>query len=485
MSSFLQAAKDGDIKALETMMNKSFHPKGVNVRVSNTGSILKVILSTSEGAEPDRKIAKLIRNGLRKINPQGFKAVFVKAQSAKQTLWSAQWKLTHHKNPKAANIPASHTPQQRQKLQRELQQKTVHQHHNSDQTKASTTTLTPQHIESTLALTNTAVKKRQTYYKGETDAISLHPTKPRQKSKRVSYKTISSQQRNHFLHISFGLTLLAVSGITFWNLLRRNNIIVSTKTPVLPASDDTTAISDLEESDPFTLQEQTIQPDTSNQAPTLPIDNSYQSAIKQALTAVDQSKTATSYTDWNDAASAWNRAVSLMQLVPKSDQNYETAQEKAQEYWRNFRYAQEQSITLQPNIGASKINMLSRLNDLGKGFAFENAPLTDGTPRLIGNSSDELANVELYGLTDTLTKATMSIVIGRKHALETLNIYGVGFLTELIPDYDWQGKLANTVAMQLKSNDHEERVLVEDNVISIKLTNVSEGFTFLVSVDPQ
>jgi hypothetical protein len=92
MSDLLVAAKEGDIKALEALMNKSFNPKGILVRVTNSGPLLKITLQGTE--QVNHSMSALIKKGLRSIQPKGFSTVFLKAETqSSETLWSEQWKL--------------------------------------------------------------------------------------------------------------------------------------------------------------------------------------------------------------------------------------------------------------------------------------------------------------------------------------------------------------------------------------------------------
>jgi intracellular sulfur oxidation DsrE/DsrF family protein len=62
-TSLKPAAKAGDVKALEALMNKAFQAKGVTVRITSTGPALKILLQCS--SPPDRQLAKLVKQGSR------------------------------------------------------------------------------------------------------------------------------------------------------------------------------------------------------------------------------------------------------------------------------------------------------------------------------------------------------------------------------------------------------------------------------------
>lgn len=92
MTDLRAAAKNGDIKALEAFMNKSFEPRGVTVRVTNSGSLLRILLRGS--TPPDQRLLPIVKQGLSNINPKGFEKAFVKAEViGGGVIWSDQWSL--------------------------------------------------------------------------------------------------------------------------------------------------------------------------------------------------------------------------------------------------------------------------------------------------------------------------------------------------------------------------------------------------------
>lgn len=86
------AARAGDPKALESLMNKSFGSKGITVRVTNSGSLLRVLLRGNTA--PDKRVLPVIRKGLGSIKPAGFDKVIVTAMLIGEgDAWSEQWDL--------------------------------------------------------------------------------------------------------------------------------------------------------------------------------------------------------------------------------------------------------------------------------------------------------------------------------------------------------------------------------------------------------
>ncbi|MBD2233436.1 hypothetical protein [Phormidium tenue] len=86
------AAKAGDIKAIEGLMNESFKAKGITVRVTSIDSSLNILLRGKE--PPDPKFAALVKQDLQSIQPTGFEKASVVARAIeKQILWTEEWSL--------------------------------------------------------------------------------------------------------------------------------------------------------------------------------------------------------------------------------------------------------------------------------------------------------------------------------------------------------------------------------------------------------
>lgn len=101
------AARGGDTNALEALMNKSFGPKGTTVRVTNSGSLLRVVLQGAEA--PDKALLPLIQKGLGGIKPAGFEKVVVSARATgKGDVWTETWQLATT-NTEAKLPPANST----------------------------------------------------------------------------------------------------------------------------------------------------------------------------------------------------------------------------------------------------------------------------------------------------------------------------------------------------------------------------------------
>jgi hypothetical protein len=71
-------------------------------------------------------------------------------------------------------------------------------------------------------------------------------------------------------------------------------------------------------------------------------------AVNQAMSAASLTQWAQTQEEWYQVAQEWTDAIALMKAVPSDSHHYSTAQQKAQEYQTNLRYAQQQISQLAP-----------------------------------------------------------------------------------------------------------------------------------------
>lgn len=418
------AARDGDTKALEALMNRSFSPKNITVRVNHSASNLKILLRSSE--PPDRGLADLVKRGLRELHPKGFTKVFLTAEVIRQgTVWSEQWQLdaTKQIKPMASLTPLSSAPK-----------------------------------ESTQP-----AKEKSKWYQQTWLVILLLVFIPLIGIPLVWVSPWS--KRNKW-------TATAISGIWLCFLLFPNQEQASQPVAEEPETESVEAASESELEEP--------EPEV--------VDTSFSDAVNQATAAASAAQSASTHEAWNSTAELWTEAIALMRAVPESNENYQTAQQKVSEYQNNLKYAQERSSTLEPTLGVSKAEIKGIFSQPEVGFTFENSPLTDGTPRLLGQSSNGLAMMELYGSGDKLTKATLMTFVDNTVSSQNINLialYNVAFLEKISPGYEWDswiGKSAEELGME---GSGEKRVNAGDNVVSLSLEKIEGVFMFLLSIEPK
>lgn len=400
MPDFMQLAKDGNIGAIEVLMNKSFGSQGVVVRVDKSDSTLKITLKSPSDSGPDQKLAERVKAGLGKVKPKGFAGAVIEGRTIKsdKLVWSTQWGVIHaaSKPKPVASSPPKATVSVGGKSSKEAFKKKV--------------------------------------------VVAL-------------------------LGIIAGLV-----GYIAWAMYGQ-----AFKAALTPLSSPEPV--EVAESKAESRSEPPVET-------TPPPDYSYKDAIDQALDAVDKSQTASTSAEWRNAAAAWDEATVLMKRVPESNENYAEAQGKISEYQRNLEYAQSQAIATLPTIGASKAAVQAVFSQPDVDFSFENSPLTDGTPRLLGTAPGNLAMIELYGLEDKLTKAVMMTFIGRGISPELMAAYNVAFLTEVAPGYDWDSEIADSVDDLSSGRSEEVRKRAGSNIVSMTLTETLGVFMFIVSVEP-
>jgi hypothetical protein len=71
----------------------------------------------------------------------------------------------------------------------------------------------------------------------------------------------------------------------------------------------------------------------------------WRDAVNAAMSAAELAQTAQSQVEWNAVADEWQKAGELMGQVPESSPNYQTAQQKAQEYAQNQQIARQRAAS--------------------------------------------------------------------------------------------------------------------------------------------
>ncbi|MBP0000130.1 MAG: hypothetical protein J7641_14225 [Cyanobacteria bacterium SID2] len=83
--------------------------------------------------------------------------------------------------------------------------------------------------------------------------------------------------------------------------------------------------------------------ETVEEEPTPEPTNPFSDAVKAAENAATKAQTAQTPEQWQEVAQSWRAAADNMKAVPQDHPQYNLAQQKAQEYQKNFEYAQKQA----------------------------------------------------------------------------------------------------------------------------------------------
>jgi hypothetical protein len=76
-----------------------------------------------------------------------------------------------------------------------------------------------------------------------------------------------------------------------------------------------------------------------------PASDPWREGVNRAINAANLAQNAQTQAEWNTVAAQWQQAVDLMKKVPQSNPNYQTAQQKAQEYQKNLDIAKQRAAT--------------------------------------------------------------------------------------------------------------------------------------------
>ena len=301
------AAKAGDIKAIEALMNKAFEPKGLTVRVTNSGRLLKVVIRGKTA--PDRALLPTIKAGLANISPQGFDQFVVTARAiGKSNAWSYQGDFTKDEKPspkaKAASTPPPPQPKPLPKA-------------DSVPPKPEVNTATSDAV--------TGQEQSKAWYQRNWLIIGFLVLSP---VIGIPLAWVGKWPKVNKIGAS------VASGL--WFLL----ILISTS---LSEPQTTTA----QESAQSPTPELVVAPENTTPDPTT--DRTFADAVNAAMAASEAAQAASTPDEWRNVATLWARASALMTAVPETNENYQTAQQKATEYQANLDYANRNSGSVSGN----------------------------------------------------------------------------------------------------------------------------------------
>lgn len=99
-------------------------------------------------------------------------------------------------------------------------------------------------------------------------------------------------------------------------------------------------------------------------------ESSFNRAVNTAISAGEMAQTARTIDEWRNVEVLWSEAIELMKSVPQSDENYEIAQVKADEYLPNLEYARkntEVKLEVSTSVSGNKVSFSGTTN-LPNGF---------------------------------------------------------------------------------------------------------------------
>lgn len=130
-----------------------------------------------------------------------------------------------------------------------------------------------------------------------------------------------------------------------------------------------------------------------------PRPDTFEEASSNAMAAAEATQTAQTPDEWNEVATSWQKAIKLMQAVPESSANYQTAQRKAVEYQANLEYAQRNVLLDAQNFVAAArdgdLNKVEQALSAGINPNSVNESGTDALSMAVGEGHKDIAQVLL------------------------------------------------------------------------------------------
>jgi len=298
MSNSLEvAAQSGDTKAIEALMNKAFASKGILVRVTNSGSTLKVLLRNA--TYPQQQISDAVKRGIDKIHPVGFDQVSLSAERTSSTApWHEQWPLS------SPNVVCLDQVSADGDAEPGSDARPVNA---AIDTKDNDTP--PKWYQQTWLIVLFLV------------FIPLIGIPMAWLGRWPKQVKIGASAASAFFLI---LTLIPGLGTTNLEEVDSQETTEQTQSTASPQVDGGSDGADNATNLPSTQSEPSL---------------AFGEAIKAATSAAEATQSARTPQQWSDVATSWQQAIDLLKDVPESDANYATAQTKIQEYQSNLDYS--------------------------------------------------------------------------------------------------------------------------------------------------
>ena len=176
-------------------------------------------------------------------------------------------------------------------------------------------------------------------------------------------------------------------------------------------------------------------------------------------------------------------AIGLVSLTGESEDTVSTPQEA--QTTQPIEPLSEPNQEAVKTLGVTKTYLQNKFSHPDVGFSFEDSPLADGTPRVLGTSPNSFSTMEIYGPEDEITKATLISVVSTDPNVTVLTgAYNFGLTSELAPGPDWETELV-TRFNKLAEGSQKEKIATDNALVSIELHEIIDAKMLLLTIEPK
>lgn len=368
----MSQAKQGDPKAIAALMNHSTQPKGITVKASRKGSCLQVLLEGKTVPNPGKTV-EFVRDGMRKLGLDAIDRVKVYGRQVGQEtpVWQDEFAIAEPPAPDFEDASDFDRPSASvdEIADENLLPDDLLEGRPSEEEEMSDTDFPdpPMGAESFLDEDDAEAYDDNLYEdedefadddaaendildgEDDADADADAADSPSKKSSKASLGAL------------LAVLVLVILGGGYYLYTTRPELFAGL--PFLSPSETAEGTADapsedaVEEATGEATEEVTeeVTEETTDEATEETTEevtagdadgaaaNPFSEAVNAATEAAQKTQTAQTQQQWQDVAQLWQTAIEQMQAVPEGNDNYDLAQQKAQEYQQNLQYAQQRA----------------------------------------------------------------------------------------------------------------------------------------------
>lgn len=323
-----ELAKQGDPEIIAQIINHSLQKKGIQVQVTRTNDTLEVTLESGQLANQKEVLVKFIRNGIDKLGVESIHTVTVYGVPTGQTapVWEEEIML---REPEEVIPPAGAVFEEDYATDDAETALETDEDYQTEPPDDFTQEDDDELFDDEDNLNSDAEFEEDSQVDFEEDSQADFDEGEDEEEDEATPAKKKLPILAIVLPLVILVPLLALAILHFTGIFRL---------PFLGGSQTATpdAVPSPENSAP-----PTVQGSPSPEQP--PGAETWANAVRSAISAANKAGTAQTRAEWNEVANQWQKAVDLMKEVPEDNPNYQTAQQKVEQYQNNLNVAKQRA----------------------------------------------------------------------------------------------------------------------------------------------
>ncbi len=342
-----ELAKQGNPKVIAQIINHSLQKKGIKVDVVRSNNSLEVTLESEQVANQKKALVEFIRNGMDKLGVESINTVAVYGVLTGQSspVWEEEIILAPEGLPQP--MPEDDPLYATEEAETALETDEDYQTEPPDELSEDEDELFDEEdeINSEGDFEEDSEGDFEEDSQGDFEEDSEGDFEEDSQGDFEEEEATPAKKKKKLPILAIVLPLLILVPLVALALLHFTGIF---RLPVLGGSQADSSTPETVESPPGSPSQtettSTPAPGSPSPSPEGPSgEEIWKNARSTAYGAAVKAQTAQTRAQWNEVATEWQKAIDLMKDVPESNSNYQTAQEKVQEYQNNLNVAKQRA----------------------------------------------------------------------------------------------------------------------------------------------